>query len=110
MLLQPLVENAVRHGVAPLTDGGTIRVRSKLQGLQLHLAVENSGVPGSPQLQNLAATNGIGLKNTAQRLKTLYGPAHKFVFEWPETGGCGVTIELPYRNAAHQVEDPACVR
>jgi two-component system, LytTR family, sensor kinase len=109
MLLQPLVENAVRHGIAPLVDGGTIRVLSKLEGLQLRLAVENSGIL-SLSSQNHGSTNGIGLKNTAERLKTLYGAAHSFVLEWPETGGCQVTIELPYRKATDKVEDPACER
>lgn len=110
MLLQPLVENAVRHGVAPLVDGGTIRVVSKVHGSQLRLAVENSGIPGSPRPPNHANGNGIGLKNTAERLTTLYGAEHKFVLKWPETGGCHVMIGLPYRKAAHKGEDPTCVR
>lgn len=110
MLLQPLIENAVRHGIAPLVDGGTIRVHSRLEGSQLQLAVENSGVPGSPQRQNHPSENGIGLKNTIERLKILYGAAHNFGLKWPETGGCQVTIGLPYRKAAYDIEAPACVR
>lgn len=102
--------NAVRHGIAPLVDGGTIRVSSKVEGSQLHLAVENSGIPGPPQPQRRGSANGIGLKNTAERLKTLYGAAHKFVLEWPDTGGCQVSVDLPYRRAAHVVEDRTCVR
>jgi two-component system, LytTR family, sensor kinase len=110
MLLQPLVENAVRHGVAPSMDGGSIRIASKLRGSQLHLAIENSGTPGPRSQPNDGAADGIGLKNTAERLQTLYGPTHKFELEWPEAGGCRVCIELPYREAAREVEDPACVR
>jgi two-component system, LytTR family, sensor kinase len=93
-----------------VVEGGTIRILSKLQDSQLHVTVANSGIPGPLQTQNQAATNGIGLKNTAERLKTLYGTAHNFVLEWPKTVGCQVTIELPYRRAAHEVEAPACVR
>lgn len=110
MLLQPLVENAVRHGIAPSVDGGAIRVASRLQGSQLNLAIENSGTPNLRPQSNHATANGIGLKNTAERLQTLYGPTHKLELEWPETGGCRVSIDLPYRQAVHEVEDRACVR
>jgi two-component system, LytTR family, sensor kinase len=75
MLLQPLVENAVRHGVAQLVDGGKIAIESGLNLERLRIVIRNSGRRGSKK-QNENG-NGIGLSNTAERLKTLYGTDHK---------------------------------
>jgi two-component system, LytTR family, sensor kinase len=93
LLLQPLIENAVRHGVAPLIAGGTVAVRTSRHDQQLQIRITNSGRAGA------ARTRGVGLTNTAERLATLYGPDHRFALGWPESGGCDVTLELPYRTA-----------
>jgi two-component system, LytTR family, sensor kinase len=106
MLLQPLIENAVRHGVAPIVEGGTIRVESKLQGAQLQIRVQNSGPASSGLVAPNEAANGIGISNTAERLKTLYGADHKFILRWPEAGGCEVTVELPFRKSTQQEVSP----
>jgi two-component system, LytTR family, sensor kinase len=100
MLLQPLVENAVRHGVAPLVEGGRIAIESDLHDTWLRLVISNSGRRGSERQTN--AGTGIGQSNTAARLETLYGSNHKFWMEWPEGGGCRVTVELPFRPAVRE--------
>ncbi len=110
MLLQPLIENAVRHGVAPLVEGGTIRIESKLDGAQLQIKVQNSGPASSRPSPAHEPGNGIGIGNTAERLKTLYASDHKFLLQWPETGGCEVTVELPFRKGVQPTEAAPCVR
>lgn len=110
MLLQPLIENAVWHGVAPVIEGGTIRIESKLQGTQLQIKVQNSGPARSRLASANEPANGIGISNTAERLRTLYSADHKFVLQWPETGGCEVTVELPFRKSVQTQEGASCVR
>ncbi|KAA6465200.1 hypothetical protein DYQ86_04445 [Acidobacteria bacterium AB60] len=104
MLLQPLVENAVRYGVAPLIEGGRIAIKSALDSDRLRIVVENSGRRDSEQKNG----NGIGLGNTAERLKTLYGANFKFSLAWPESGGCEVVVELPLRRTGNLMEPSPC--
>jgi two-component system, LytTR family, sensor kinase len=100
MLLQPLVENAVRHGIAPRLEGGVIRIQSDVQRDRLRILVRNTGVACEKvPLKDLSA-NGIGLSNTAERLKTLYAGDHTFELKWPADGGCEVTVEVPFRQTA----------
>jgi two-component system, LytTR family, sensor kinase len=105
MLLQPLVENAVRHGVAPLTEGGTIRIESRSRGEQLLMTINNSGPPADRQRQENGDSKGIGLSNTAARLKALYGNNQRFSFASQEQGGYEVTIEIPLRKTVSADEE-----
>jgi sensor histidine kinase YesM len=69
LLLQPLVENAIRHGVEPAVEGGTIRVDARRASAALELTVTDTGVGMSTD-----APEGVGLANVRARLSSLYGP------------------------------------
>jgi len=107
MLLQPLVENAVRYGVTPLVEGGWIGISSVLESDRLRIVIGNSGRRREGGQRNNG--NGVGLRNTVERLKTLYGANHKVLLEWPESGGCQVTVELPFRRSEGREEAASCV-
>jgi hypothetical protein len=106
MLLQPLVENAVRYGVAPLVEGGRIGIRSALHANRLRIMIGNSGRRGEGEQKKNG--NGIGLGNTSERLKTLYGTDFEFSLAWPEAGGCEVVLELPLRRVRNLQETQPC--
>lgn len=73
MMLQTLVENAIKHGVSTAVGGGFVEVRSTIVGDKLHIIIRNTGVLGDK-----GASGGFGLVNTAQRLELLYGPDADF--------------------------------
>jgi two-component system, LytTR family, sensor kinase len=106
MLLQPLIENAVRYGVAPLIDGGWITINSELHANRLRILIVNSGRRGEGGQKKHGT--GIGLGNTAERLKSIYGTDFEFSLRWPEAGGCEVMLELPLRRAANLHEASSC--
>lgn len=105
MLLQPLVENAVRHGVAPLMEAGTVAIESRRRGDRLSLTIKNSGLRTNGNSgQNGMTSKGIGLANTAARLKTLFGDDQQFSFQSPQEGSYEVNIEIPFRKAVPAIE------
>jgi len=74
LLLQPLVENAIRHGVVPNGNVAEISIAAVREGDRLHLAVRDNG----PGLSGSSGGGGLGLANTRARLQELYGPSHRF--------------------------------
>jgi two-component system sensor histidine kinase AlgZ len=97
LLLQPLVENAIRHGIAPRADGGRVRLQVERAGDRLRLHLFNDGVPSTAAEEPRPA---IGLHNVRERLSRLYGAAHAFDFQLAADGDCRIEISLPFRAMA----------
>jgi two-component system LytT family sensor kinase len=112
MILQPLVENSIKHGLAPKVDGGRITLRSRLADGKVVIQVEDDGVglrgggpvgaDQGPAISGLGADwpaavsgAGIGMANVAERLKVLYGDSATIRIEDRPGGGTSVTLELP---------------
>jgi two-component system, LytTR family, sensor histidine kinase AlgZ len=94
LILQPLVENAVTHGIAGLLEGGTVSLRARLQAGRLELCVEN---PRDPEARRRLDGAGIGLDNVRRRLQALYGDeADVRLDEAPDS--FAVTLRLPARR------------
>jgi two-component system, LytTR family, sensor kinase len=110
MLLQPLAENAVRHGLAPLVEGGHLSIRSSLLNERLKIVVRNSGARNGddPILGNGNGRRGVGLANTVERLKGLYGNDYHFDLQWLDSGGCEINLDLPFRKIVHEAEQQPC--
>jgi two-component system, LytTR family, sensor kinase len=94
MLLQPLVENAVVHGVAERPGACELTVHCAVRGDRLSIEVSDDGA-GSPPLGDPKFKEGIGLRNVRQRLEQLYGADHSFVFDSAPGRGARVTIDVP---------------
>lgn len=101
LVLQPLVENALRHGIARRAGPGTVSLRASRVGDELVLVVADDG-PG-PALD--PARGGIGLENTRARLAQMHGTGASLRITAPASGGCEVTVRLPWRIARE--DEPA---
>ncbi len=97
LILQPLVENAIRHAIAPRAEPGNIAIYAHRANGCLRLAVLDDG-PGLKTQDNLG--RGIGLSNTRARLEKLYGDKHKFELIDGQQGGLHVAITIPFRDRA----------
>ncbi len=99
LILQPIVENAIRHGIAPRSSPGLIEIEAKHQNGALRIQVRDNG-PGLPKhrtSENLFR-KGLGLSNTETRLERLYGAAHLFDLSNDPDGGLIVTLEIPFHK------------
>src|SRR5690606_1649326 len=101
--LQPLVENALRHGIAHRAAGGEISVHASRRHQQLHIVIKNDGVPGLTE--GAAGGFGIGIANLRARLQQLYAGNAELRLDLRESGQAAARLVLPYRQLAPDAEE-----
>ncbi len=99
LILQPIVENAIRHGIAPRSTQGLIEIEAKQRNGTLRIQIRDNG-PGlsAHRTSENVFKKGLGLANTKTRLEQLYGPAHSFNLSNNPDGGLIVTLEIPFHR------------
>jgi sensor histidine kinase YesM len=97
LILQPIVENAIRHGIAGLTEGGRIELKASQERGQLVLSVFDNG-PGIDIDHKRSDAGGFGLRSTRERLLHLYGDKAGVAIVSPDTGGTGVVLKMPFET------------
>ncbi len=102
MLLQPIIENAIRHGLAPKLEGGEIRLATKMQEGRLEIEICDNGMGISPERLGEIYHEGIGISNVRERLRLLYGDQFRMDIKSQEGQGTQIRIEIP-----ELVESPA---
>ncbi len=108
MLLQPLVENSIKHGLAPKVEGGSVYLRSRVVDSRLIIEVEDDGVGmGGNRLEESSswAGMGIGMANISERLLVLYGDTARMTIDSQEGKGTLIRIRLPLVEAASSVPE-----
>jgi two-component system LytT family sensor kinase len=100
MLLQPLVENCIKHGLSSKVEGGTIRIRTRRSDARLHLLVEDDGV-GIPEAKLATLLeHGIGVSNVNERLKVLFGSEYRMWIDSQPGRGTRIQLEMPELQSA----------
>jgi len=99
LILQPLVENAIRHGVAARVSAGEVYISARRENGALELKVADDG-PGLKRGWRIEDAGGIGLSNTRERLAQLYGKEHRFEVRNREGGGVEAALLIPWRSDA----------
>ncbi|MBW0143727.1 sensor histidine kinase [Sphingomicrobium clamense] len=97
LLLQPLMENAIKYAVTPSEEGADIWVTARREGQAVRIEVADSG-PGSGGGHGTTHSTGVGLVNIKDRLAQAYGPAHGFRTKQNDKGGFSVILEIPYET------------
>lgn len=99
LILQPIVENAIKHGIAPRTQAGLIEIKSRRFDGLLHVQITDNG-PGLPSNggSGKLVKEGVGLANTEARLRQFYGSNHRFDLANTAKGGLTVVLEIPFKE------------
>lgn len=97
LILQPLIENAIKYAISPSEEGGTLRISARVQRGVLVMQLSDTG-PGLGNGQSKHKSCGVGLKNTRERLQQLYGDDQAFTLAPNEPAGLIITINLPFED------------
>ena len=101
LILQPLVENAIKHGIAKKVDSGLIHIQAARRDGMLQLTVRDNGPGLTPNgSAEVSGTEGVGLHNTRRRLKELYGERYGLKLENAPDGGLIVLLQIPFEDVA----------
>ena len=100
LILQPVVENAIQHAIAPRAAQGHINIEAKRLNSLLRVAISDSG-PGISSNANSPGKKGVGLSNVRSRLQQIYGPDCRFELMNASDGGLTVVIEIPFQREAN---------
>ena len=95
MILQPIIENSIRHGLANKVEGGTVRLRAWLEGTRLNISVEDDGVGIDEDKLGALFESGIGVSNVNERLRVLFGAGYRMAVDSTPGEGTKTRIEIP---------------
>jgi two-component system LytT family sensor kinase len=98
--LQPIIENSIRHGLANKVEGGTVRLRTRLEGPRLVISIEDDGVGMDEDKLDALFESGIGVSNVNERLRVLFGAGYRMSVDSKPGAGTKTRIELPEVSVA----------
>ena len=96
LILQPLIENALRYAIAPKEKAGHLLIQTQRDNGRLFIHIEDDG-PGLPEDFQLESTEGVGIRNVCERLRSLYGDRARFDLGRSGPGGLSIDIQLPFQ-------------
>jgi len=110
MILQPIVENSIKHGLSSKIEGGSIYLRIWTEGPRLLISVEDDGVGIAESKLEQIFTSGIGVSNVNERLRVLFGTAYSMTIDSREGQGTRTVIEIPQGDSAIHAPDQSLAR
>jgi len=105
LVLQPLVENAIRHGIAPAGQPGLLAIKGEKVDDKILIRVNDDGLGSNRATEARNGEPRVGLANIEKRLNQLYGSAGRCELTWPSAGGCEAVLEIPYRHQTNGVRE-----
>ncbi|MDE2340861.1 MAG: sensor histidine kinase, partial [Alphaproteobacteria bacterium] len=102
LLLQPLIENAIKYAVMPSETGAEITVSARIEGDRVRITVEDSGPGRADASAPTGLSTGVGLANIRDRLAQAFGADHRFEATSYPDGGFGAIIDIPFRDEMEQ--------